>query len=68
MEAACIHKQPQTGGVASVKQCLVDSGVTHASNYQLLPEKPLIKEEEGKKRKTPKEKKETVKKKKRLRP
>lgn len=42
MEAAFIHKQPEAGGVASVKQCLVGSWVKHASNHQLLPEKLLI--------------------------
>jgi len=42
MEAAATRKQPKAGRVASMKQCLVDSWVTHASNHQLLPEKLLV--------------------------
>lgn len=42
MEAAFTHKQSQAGGVHSVKQCLGDSWVTHATNHHLLPEKLLI--------------------------
>lgn len=42
MKGAFLHKQPQADGVASVKQCLVDSWVKHDSNHQLLPEKVLV--------------------------
>jgi len=42
MEAAVVRKQRKAGRVASVKQCLVDSWVKHASNHQRLPEKLLI--------------------------